>query len=270
MIKAIFPEGVNNITAHGLHQWDYGQQLEIQAADLPALVEVHFAYEGMREAVVRACAVTNNVAVAAIPDQCLAQSSPVFAWVYVVDGTEGSTVKTVTMPVIARTQPQTVATDPEEYSDKYTEAVTAMNALLAYHESTAELAEYAKTAGSAESADHATTAATLTPSKRNTSPTTYAAINSPGLYVAVVNPGLTCFTGEGTYYGSHYGTGLIAIHDLSATVIVQAGVQENSNGTVVDRCLRYTPGEGLCYYNHATSKTLTSGIVAVYCIATFN
>lgn len=131
MIKAIFPEGVTAMTVTGLTQWDYGQTLQIQASGLPALVEVHFACEGMNEAVVRSCAVTSNTLTAAIPDICLEQTSPVMAWVYIVSESSGITTLTVTLPIIARARPQPNATIPEDTSDKYTEAVAAMNAAAA-------------------------------------------------------------------------------------------------------------------------------------------
>jgi hypothetical protein len=127
MIKATFPEGVTAMTVTGLTQWDYGQTLQIQASGLPALVEVHFACEGMNEAVVRSCAVTSGTLTAAIPDICLEQTSPVMAWVYLVGASSGITTLTVTLPVIARARPQPNATIPEDTSDKYTEAVAAMN-----------------------------------------------------------------------------------------------------------------------------------------------
>lgn len=129
-IKATFPAGVTDITVNGLHQWDYGQKLEIQADDLPAVVEVHFAYAGARDAVVRVCEVVDGVTEATIPDQCLEQTSPVLAWIYVIDGAAGATAKTVVLPIIARTQPQPSATVPEEYTDRYTELITAVNAMM--------------------------------------------------------------------------------------------------------------------------------------------
>lgn len=131
MIKAIFPEGVIAMTVNGLHQWDYGQTLQIQANGLPALVEVHFACNGMKEAVVRSCSAASGTVTAAIPDICLEQTSPVMAWVYIIGESSGTTTLTVTLPVTARTRPQPNATIPEDTSDKYTEAVAAMNAAAA-------------------------------------------------------------------------------------------------------------------------------------------
>jgi hypothetical protein len=190
-LKAYFPAGLTEVTVNGLHQWDYGQKLEIQADDLPAMVEVHFACPGMRDAVVRSCAVIGGVAQAAIPDRCLEQTAPIAAWVYAVGETEGATILTVTLPIIARTQPQPSATVPEDVGDKYTEAVAAMTELVEEAESavnaagdavydrvkrdiqngdltvakatsaeTAETAETARRATDAEHADKATSAET--------------------------------------------------------------------------------------------------------------
>ena len=124
---AIFPPGQTEVSVNGLHQWDYGRKLEIHASDLPTLVEVHFACLGMEEAVVRVCNVTRGVAVATIPDTCLEQTTPITAWVYVIGETTGATKKRITLPIEARTRPSATADIPVEISDKYTEAVTAMN-----------------------------------------------------------------------------------------------------------------------------------------------
>lgn len=164
MILAAFPTGVVNITVNGLHQWDYGQQLKIKAPDLPAMVEVHFACAGMDEAIVRSCSVANGEGTVAIPDKCLEQTSPVYAWIYEIDGTAGTTTKTILLNVIARARPQTGEDIPVEISDKYTEAVTAMNEAVervmegdvtVKHAQSADRASSALTAGSADTAESA-------------------------------------------------------------------------------------------------------------------
>mgnify|MGYP007081727277 CR=1 FL=1 len=154
-IIATFPDGLDHVTVNGLHQWDWGQKLEIRDATLPALVEVHFACPGMTDAVVRSCAVVKGVATAAIPDRCIEQSAPITAWVVAIGETSGETIRTITLPVIARTRPEPSATIPAEVSDKYTEAVAAMNAAVdAIEDGTITAAE----AGHAAEADHATDA----------------------------------------------------------------------------------------------------------------
>ncbi len=135
-IKAIFPAGVDTLTVHGLHQWDYGRTLEISAPNLPLLVEVHFACTGQKNAVVRLASVTkgaalglNDVATVIIPDICLEQTSPVEAWVYEVGATYGHTALTLILPVIARAKP-TAATLPVAVGDKYTELIGHVNDIL--------------------------------------------------------------------------------------------------------------------------------------------
>ena len=163
-IRATFLQGQTEISVNGLHQWDYGQQLEIQANDLPALVEVHFACAGMKEAVVRSCAVVNGVATAVIPDQCLEQETPIYAWVFVINGTTGATTKTAILHVTPRTKPQYSETVPTDFTDKYTELVSAVNeqigaltdgSVTAARAIQAEHAELAESAGVAEIADMA-------------------------------------------------------------------------------------------------------------------
>lgn len=130
-LKAIIPSGMTEITVNGLHQWDYGRKLEIHSSGLPAVIEVHFACAGMKEAVVRSCSVTNGVAVAAIPDRCLEQTAPITAWVYEIDGTSGVTTVKMNLTVKPRTRPCPTKEIPTNISDKYTEAVTAMNSVIA-------------------------------------------------------------------------------------------------------------------------------------------
>lgn len=150
-LKAIIPSGQTELTVNGLHQWDYGQKLEIHSPDLPAVVEVHFACAGMTEAVVRVCEAADGVAVAVIPDHCLEQTTPITAWVYEVEsGTSGYTSKTIILPIIPRTRPQVCATVPTTISDKYTESIAAINGIVSSLTEGKVEANHAKTAGSAD------------------------------------------------------------------------------------------------------------------------
>lgn len=129
-LQANFPAGVTEITLHGLHQWDYGRKLDITSTILTpqAVVEVHFATAGMESAVVRTCNVSLASVTAAIPDSCLEQSAPIFAWVFCPSETEGFTVLKITMPVEARTKPAAGPTEPPEtYSNQYLELIAAAN-----------------------------------------------------------------------------------------------------------------------------------------------
>lgn len=157
-LKAIFPAGATELTVNGLHQWDHGRKLDIHAPDLPAIVEVHFACPGMDEAIVRVGSAAGGVVTVAIPDRCLEQSSPITAWVYEVGENYGQTLKTLTLNIMPRMRPQTAEAIDPETSDKYTEAVAAMN------EATAAMQNgdiKAKEADSATEADKASKIKTI-------------------------------------------------------------------------------------------------------------
>lgn len=215
-LKVIVPNGRTEITVNGLHQWDYGREIEIHADNLPALVEVHFACAGMETAVVRNCAVLSGAVTAAVPDLCLEQTTPIVAWVYAIGETSGKTILTVKLPITPRTKPQPGATIPEDTSDKYTEAVAAMNALVAESEQilqnaadeieasvadkiqrgawTAAKAQHAVEADSADSADTAKSADLLKPKYvEPTAPESFGHISyrltEVGVYLVVLGAG---------------------------------------------------------------------------------
>lgn len=167
MLNAIFLPGQTDITVNGLHQWDYGQGLQIVSEDLSAVIEVHFACVGMKEAIVRVCEVINGQATVSIPDVCLEQSSPITAWIFEINGTVGATTKTITLPVISRARPAVSETVPEEFVDTYHQAIEAITSLVGAFTSgavvagkarEAETAQAALNAGSAANARHATLA----------------------------------------------------------------------------------------------------------------
>lgn len=126
-IKATFSPGMTAATVHGLTQWDYGRKLEIGCADLPAIIEVHFACAGMKDAIVRVGSAVSGSVVVTIPDICLEQAGPITAWVYCVDDDGGRTELTLTLPVIARARPSRGDYNPEVAQDSYTELVQAVN-----------------------------------------------------------------------------------------------------------------------------------------------
>ena len=126
-IKAIFSAGVDTLTVSGLHQWDYGQKLEIHGLGLPAMIEVHFACLNMAEAHVRIGTTADGVTTVAIPDGCLEHDTPLRAWVYVVDATSGRTEKTIMLPIQARTKPQGAESRPPFVVDEYKEAIESIN-----------------------------------------------------------------------------------------------------------------------------------------------
>lgn len=169
-IKAVFKPGETKTSVQGLYQWDYGQVLEVESPDLiVSNVEVHFSCDTMNEAIVRNCSVLNGVVSAVIPDSCLEQASNVTAWVYVIDGTQGHTALTVTLPIIARKRPSTTDAPTQEHTSKYEELITEVNeavsalktgAVVVKRALDADDATYATTAGNASTAGFAQTSAT--------------------------------------------------------------------------------------------------------------
>lgn len=163
-IKITFPAQATTKMAPSLYQWDYGQILEIESADLLPIVEVHFACSGMDEAIVRPCSVNNGLATVPIPDICLEHAGTIMAWVFEINGTEGMTRKTLTIPVIGRVKPAPGGDIPPEVYNRYTELVTELNeAITALTKgnvtvSQAKIANYAAEAGTANSANSASTA----------------------------------------------------------------------------------------------------------------
>lgn len=175
-IKVQIPTGTSTATLSGLFQWDYGQELEIECEEIGSeLLEVHFACHGMTEAVVRVCAFSNGVGTVEIPDECLEQTSAITAWLYRVDGTQGHTIKTITISINARTRPSKTRDIPTNFEDKYgqlmeeiNEAVNALERgdITVAKARLAERAEHATTAGDASSATYAASAGTASLANR--------------------------------------------------------------------------------------------------------
>lgn len=162
-VKAFFPTGVTSITLGALHQWDYGQMLEIETSDpLPSIVEVHFSCVGMNEAEVCECSVDNNIATVAIPDLCLEQSAHITAWIYEIVGSEGRTTKSITIPMIARARPAKPSGMPDGVKDLYAQAIGNINEAIA---SLADGGIVTKEALHAETATHSNTATEATHAK---------------------------------------------------------------------------------------------------------
>ena len=167
-LKATFLAGSDTATVKGLYQWDYGQELEIEATDIGSeIVEIHFASSNMSEAIVRSCAFSDGTGTVTVPDACLEHSSPITAWIYQIRGTQGHTIKTITLPVTARTRPSINRDIPATISDKYTELLTEINETVDALENgtvtvanavNAQNAGHAASAGNAGTANFATTA----------------------------------------------------------------------------------------------------------------
>lgn len=178
-IKVLFPAGSNSVSVSGLFQWDYGRVLEIESADIGSeIMEVHFSCESLPEAIVRPCSFSNGVGTVTIPDECLEQTATIRAWIYRVVGTEGYTIKTITIPITTRTRPSVKREIPQGFSDKYTELITEVNEAVENLESgnvtaknatNAANASYAAVAGSAKSAEYSSSAGNAASASRPSS-----------------------------------------------------------------------------------------------------
>ena len=176
-IKATFAPGMTEATVHGLTQWDYGRMLEISCADLPTIVEVHFACAGMKDALVRTGTGVSGSAVVAIPDICLEQAAPITAWVYYVDDAGGHTALTITLPIIARARPAQSDYEPADVKDSFADLVAAVNEAVGSIKNGDVMvanAAHATSADRALQADSATTARKATnDAEGNDIPATY-------------------------------------------------------------------------------------------------
>lgn len=101
MLKAIFTNTTDEITVHGLTQWDKGRTLEISMLDAPDTYQVHFAHKGAKEAyVLEASNGKVNV-----PNIILTQHKEIMAWIYIVGDGTGETIRKINLPVKPRTKP---------------------------------------------------------------------------------------------------------------------------------------------------------------------
>lgn len=202
-IKVQFPVGESNVTVRGLYQWDYGQVLEIECAELGSeVVEVHFACPNMSEAIVRTCTFSNGAGTVPLPDECLEQTSSITAWICRRDSAQRHTIKTIVLPLTARTRPGNMLDDvPASRADavgqlieEVNEAIDALESgnVVAAKATTADTAGHATTAGSASNATYATSAGSA---NKATTATTATTANS---VTASLEVSLEIVDGKGT------------------------------------------------------------------------
>lgn len=105
-----------------LYRYDYGQVLQINGATLPETYEVHFSNSVNEESVT----VTGDANGVAIPDVCLIDGRPVYAWLFMHTGeNDGETVFHITIPVIDRASLSGEAPTPVKH-DLFQEAMDAV------------------------------------------------------------------------------------------------------------------------------------------------
>lgn len=266
-LKVIIPPGLTKVTVNGLHQWDYGREIEIHAANLPADVEVHFACTGMETAVVRNCAVLEGKITATVPDICLEQTTPIVAWVYAIGATSGETILTITLPITPRTKPQPNETIPEYVGDRYTEAIAAMNGLAGEYDALLDEADN-KIDDALKSLESFTPAfaraLTLTPSEATLNPQSEFEITEPGVYLVFFPSG----DGDNTV------SSIIAIPDLMYDAFGTAAYCADIDGDFGYASARYAaitqgnyPRSHVLYVRHSNQQERNTEPTAVYKIA---
>ena len=114
-------------------QYDYGQILRLQGKSLPKAVEVHFSLsETGGDAITKVGVTTDGVAEVQVPDELLENSNTMFnyniyAFVYIEDGTSGSTEYRIKIPVQARPKPRDHVTPDNTDTDPFGDVVKAVN-----------------------------------------------------------------------------------------------------------------------------------------------
>lgn len=118
-------------TAPQIYQYNYGQILRIQGGAFPKAVEVHFSIqEKSGDSITRIGTTADGVTEVPIPELMLENYDSIenydfWAYIYVEDGTSGTTECKIRIPVKARSKPEVPGT-PEE-PELFRETVKAVN-----------------------------------------------------------------------------------------------------------------------------------------------
>ena len=118
-------------TAPQIYQYNYGQILRIQGGNFPKAVEVHFSLrEKSGDSITRIGVTQDGVTEVPIPELMLEnydyiENYDFWAYIYVEDGTSGTTECKIRIPVKARSKPEVPGT-PEE-PELFRETVKAVN-----------------------------------------------------------------------------------------------------------------------------------------------
>lgn len=117
MITVRFTDDIENITAtEHLYQWDIAKILNIKGLNVGS-PKVHFTTKGDKTALVVQSELVNGDIKAVIPDKVLQSGKAVTAYIYLEAGVSKYTIKTITIPVIARVK-------PNDYVETNTQDVT--------------------------------------------------------------------------------------------------------------------------------------------------
>lgn len=121
------------VNAERAWQYDYGQILRLQGKNLPKAVEVHFSLSETRgDAITKVGVTTDGVAEVQVPDELLENGGAtinynIYAFVYIEDGTSGSTEYRIKIPVQARPKPSDHVMPDNTDTDPFGDAVKAVN-----------------------------------------------------------------------------------------------------------------------------------------------
>lgn len=95
------------------YQYDYGLMLNFSGIDLPTAYEVHFGASATSPTVTQ----IGGAGGVSIPDSLLSTAGTIYAWIYLHTGdSDGETVYTVTIPVLARGEITDEQPTPQEQS----------------------------------------------------------------------------------------------------------------------------------------------------------
>ena len=118
-------------TAPQIYQYNYGQILRIQGGNFPKAVEVHFSLrEKSGDSITRIGVTKDGVTEVPIPELMLEnydyiENYDFWAYIYVEDGTSGTTECKIRIPVKARSKPE--ATGSSEDSENFGKVIKAVN-----------------------------------------------------------------------------------------------------------------------------------------------
>ena len=115
MILAEFQdEEIQEVTAEGLWQWDYGQDLMVSGIPFAeSVTEIHFSVAGSEASIVLP-RMQEGKLTARIPNELLEIGCDLKAYLYVADQESGETVRTIRMPVNRRPKPEDYSSPAEK------------------------------------------------------------------------------------------------------------------------------------------------------------
>ena len=107
MIKAEFNDSINDLNTENLYQWDSYQTLKITGIDFNSVTpKVHFCNKKSSEAlVVQGVLKSDGSCEVSIPNSLLSEKYDILAYVYTNTGLTFKTIKSITIPIIARLKP---------------------------------------------------------------------------------------------------------------------------------------------------------------------